>query len=135
MSERPMQRAIGLQQFDDRLVRLEDRESLVGGQAVVNAARIVDIAGLIEAIAAAGIEVVRAMSGRRVDSAGTLLRGHVIGVDAEDRALQKRMLKRHAIEPFAGETGDLDRLLQIACLACGSSQRIGNDVHIAVHMS
>jgi hypothetical protein len=100
------QRAARGDQIDDGLVGLENGLAVVFGQAVADASGIVDVAGLIEAVARAGVEVVGAVGGRGVDGAGSLIGGDVVGEDAEDGAIEERMLEGCAFETRAFEGGD-----------------------------
>jgi hypothetical protein len=54
---------------------------------------VVDAGGGVQAVADAGVEVVYAVGGRGVDCAGALVGGDVVGVDAEDGAVEERMLE------------------------------------------
>ena len=58
----------------------------------------IDAAGLVEVIALTGVEVVCAMRGRGVDRAGALVGGDVGGEDAEDAALEERVLEGGVLE-------------------------------------
>ena len=55
----------------------------------------------------AGVEVVGAVGGRGVDRAGALIGGDVVGEDAEDVAIEKRVLKLMRSSLRALEAGDL----------------------------
>ena len=52
----------------------------------------------LESVAHAGVEVVRAVRGRGVDGAGALFGGDVVGVHAEDGAIEEGMLEGDALE-------------------------------------
>ena len=70
------------------------------------AAGVVDILDFGQVVALAGGEVVDAVGGRGVDGAGALIGGDVGGVDAEDGAVEERVLEGGAVERGAGEEGE-----------------------------
>ncbi len=86
-------------QINDGLVRLEDGLAVVLGQTVVDPTRIVDVAGLIQAVTRAGVEVVCTMGRRSVDGAGSLIGCDVIGEDAKDFAVEEWVAEGHALHP------------------------------------
>src|SRR5436853_5485810 len=52
----------------------------------------------IETVSLPGLKIVRAMTGRRVNGAGTGVERHVVAEDADRSARVKRMLKTDALE-------------------------------------
>ena len=58
----------------------------------------IDAAGLVEIVALAGVEVVCAVGRRGVDGAGTRVGSDVGGQNAEDAALEERVLEGGALE-------------------------------------
>ena len=66
----------------------------------------VDAAGLVEIVALAGVEIVGAVGGCGVDCAGALVGGDVGGENAEDAALEERVLEGGVLELAAFEAGE-----------------------------
>ena len=77
---------------------------MYSGKSVLDAAGGVHVAGLVEAVALAGVEVVHAMGRRGVDGAGALVGRDVIRQHAEDGAVEKRMLEGGALQLRAFES-------------------------------
>ena len=107
------ERAFLLQEIDDDGVGFEDGEAFVGlGLAAAEAlgvhlaAGVVDILDFWEVVALAGGEVVDAVGGRGVDGAGALVGGDVGSVDAEDGAVEERVLEGGAVEGGAFEESE-----------------------------
>ena len=126
--------AAGADEIDDDGVGLEDLEALVAelGGGVAEAAGGVDVAELGEAVAGAGEKVVGAVRGGGVDGTGTLLGGDVVGVDAQDEAVEEGVLEGDAVELRAGEAGDLGGVGEVAGGAGVDGERFGDDVDVAI---
>ena len=120
------------EEFDYRFVGFEDSQAFVLGQSVAQTAGVVDVAGLIEAVLFAGVEVVGSVGGCGVDGAGALVGGNVVSEHAEDAAIKERMLEGGAFELCTLEPGHFDGGLELAGLGDGSAQSVGNDVYLAV---
>ncbi len=95
----------------------------------------VDAAGGVEAVALAGVEVVGAVGGRGVDGAGAGVGGDVGGQNAEDAALEERMLEGGALELAAFEAGEFGGCAQFAGGDDGRSEFSGDDVDRAAGLS
>ena len=100
------QRAALLKHGDDDGIGGPDLHALKGGRSGMgpgvgidmDVAGGIDAAGGVEAVALAGVEVVCAVGGSGVDGAGAGVGGDVGGQDAEDAAVEKRMLEGDAVE-------------------------------------
>ncbi len=119
-------------QLDDRRIRLEDRQAVILRQPVADAPTGINVAQLRQAIAGASDKVIGPVRGRRVHRAGTLIRGHVVCVDTQDRALEKGVLEGHTIQLRALKSRNFRRLRQPADHARRLRQRLGNDVNRAI---
>ena len=102
------------------------------GQAVVDASGVIDVRGLVESVARAGVEVVGAVGRGGVDGASSLVGRDVVGENAEDGAIQKRMLKRDPLHARAFEGRDGNGGFQIAGFANRGGQRLGDDVDLTL---
>ena len=126
------QHAAGFQQRDDRLIRLEDGQPVVLRKAILDASRIVDRAGLIESIADTGIEVIRAVRWRSMDSTRTLVGCNVVGVHAKDLAIEEWMLEGGAIKRGAFEARNFFCVAKTTRGLYRVRQSLGGDVDIPV---
>ena len=121
--------AILLEHGDDDRVGLPDGFALEGrrrskvprGRVDVDAAAGVDTSGRVEAILLAGVEVVGAMGRGGVHCAGAGVGGNVGGQDAQDAAVEERVLEGGALELAAFEAGELGGFAEIA----GGDDRCG----------
>ena len=77
----------------------------------------VNAAGGVDVVADAGVEVVRAVRGRRVDRAGARVGGNIGGQHAQNAALQKWMLEGGIFKDAAFEARQFGGLAQFA--GCG----------------
>ena len=126
------QRAARLQQLDDRRIGVKNPQAVILRQAVEDPPGIVNVRRLVQAIAAAGIEIVRTMRRRSVNSASSLLGRDVVGIHAKNFAIKKRMLKHDPLQPHALEPRNLDSRLKLASLASRRGQGIGDDINLAI---
>ena len=94
----------------------------------VDTATGIDAAGGVEAVALAGVEVVGAMGGSGVDGARALVGGDVGGQNAEDAAVEERVLEGGAFELGAFEAGQFDGFAEIAGGDDGGGEFGGDDV-------
>jgi hypothetical protein len=94
----------------------------------VDAARCIDAAGGVEAVALAGVEVVRSVGGRGVDGAGALVGSDVGGQHAEDAAVEERVLECGALEQAAFEAGEFFRFAEVAGSDYAGGQFRGDDI-------
>ncbi len=125
-------------QGHDDGIGLPDSEAVEGGRGGlrpglgidVDVTAGIDAAGGVDAVLLAGREIVHAVRGRGVDCAGALVGGDVGGEDAEDGALEERMLEGDAIEGCAFEAGEFDRIFEVARGLHALSQFRSDDVHI-----
>jgi len=126
------ERAARGDEIDDGLIGLEDGLAFVLGQAIAEASGVVDVTSLVEAITRTGVEVVSAVGRRGVDSPGSLIGGDVVGEDAEDGAIEKRMLECDAfhLRAFEGRNGNGG--FKIAAFADRGGQGLGDDVDLAL---
>ena len=105
------------------------RDSEVPGAFIdVDTAAGIDAAGGVEAVALAGVEVVGAMGGSGVDGARALVGGDVGGQNAEDAAVEERVLEGGAFELGAFEAGQFDGFAEIAGGDDGGGEFGGDDV-------
>src|SRR5207248_316397 len=70
------------------------------------------------------------MAGGRVDSAGTLLEGDVIGENAERIAIEEWVTEDGVLDGGSGELGDNLEILPAAFLGSCGEQIIGNDIDV-----
>ena len=138
----PHQHAASLQQSDDRLVGHADLQALVLRQPVVQHARLVHVAGGVQPVLHASVEVIRAVRRSGVHRARARVHGHVVGHHAKHIALQKRMRKHHAFHLRAHKASHhiglrcrsilLPAALQVALLDRLRGQFVGHNVNAAI---
>ena len=126
------QHATFLQQVNDRVIGLEHSEPVIVSEAVVDAACLINVAGLIQLIANAGIEVVGAMRRSRVNRAGTLLGSDVLGQDPENTAIKKRMCERCIFQYLSRKASHCLCVLQIRIFACCRFERGRDYVNLSI---
>ena len=126
------ERAARGDQVDDRLIGLENSLAVVLREAIVQASVVIDVTGLVESIPRAGVKVVSAVGRGGVDGASSLVGRDVLGENAEDGAIQKRMLKRDPLHARAFEGRDGNGGFQIAGFANRGGERLGHDIDLTL---
>ena len=102
------------------------------GSPFLDTARIIHVAGLVEPIADAGIEVVRAMRGRCMDSTGALVGSDIFSIHAEDFAIEEGMMECLSIQCRPFEACDFFRPFKSSRGLYRCSQGLGYDVDVAI---
>ena len=92
------QRASASYELEDRLVSVPYTQVVVLGQAVAQDSFFVDSAGSVESVFDAGEEVFGAVRWGSVNYAGAGVHGDIIGEDAENFAIEERMLEVEALQ-------------------------------------
>ena len=134
------QRAALFKHGDDDRVRGTDLHSFEGrrlgrvpGSGIdVDVPGGIDAAGGVETVLLTGIKVVGAVRRRGMHRTGSGVGGDVGGQHAQDRPLQKRMLKGNAVERRALEAGKLFGGSELASLGHLCRQLGGHNVHEAI---
>ncbi len=127
------QRPVLAQVLDDVGVGLENGFAFPGRDSVSQTSRVVDIALGAQAVASARDKIIGPVRGGGVDGTGALLGRDIVGQHAQDRPVQKRVLKRGTFQHRSGKARQLRDLAQLAGLAHAREQGGGNDVHLTGH--